>query len=599
MGMLDSLPSTLEFARAYAAAGLAVVPVETDGSKRPRGKWDQWQERIASEGEIGQLFRGLVGVGIVCGAVSGNLETLDVDSPELVEPFEALVREAMPGLLERLCIVATPRNNYGGRHYRYRLAGPVAGNTKLALSELRPQFNADGSPLIDQRTGKQRLAPETLIETRGEGGYAIVPGSPPECHQTGLPYKHIAGPELTAIETISAEEHGVLWRAARSLNRYVDDREVRGERGMPNHNGNGHSGKSPGDDFNERATWEQILEPVGWSRSYSSGGLTYWCRPGKTRGISATTGVQSSGGTELLCVFSSNAFPLEGAANGRPCTSYSKFAAWATLNRNGDFSAAAKALAADGYGDRQPVNRLAHYEEREAPASAFEDQPPPDAVLTQVHGHQAQPVRPIVYQRITAAELASASYHTEFLIDGAMTLLEPLIVAGGKKTLKTGLLCDAAVSLAMGNDLLGTMKVARAVRVLFMSGESGLATLQETFRRICRAKGCELGDVQNLILSPDLPRLDDANHHVALAEMLRGDEIEVLIVDPAYMAMGGDDAGNLFKQGTVLRSFNSLCHENGVTLILCHHTRKNVVDQFKPPELEDIAWAGFQEFARQ
>ena len=34
-------------------------------------------------------------------------------------------------------------------------------------------------------------------------------------------------------------------------------------------------------------------------------------------------------------------------------------------------------------------------------------------------------------------------------------------------------------------------------------------------------------------------------------------------------------------------------------MILCHHTRKTKVDPFAPPELEDIAWAGFQEFARQ
>ncbi len=44
---------------------------------------------------------------------------------------------------------------------------------------------------------------------------------------------------------------------------------------------------------------------------------------------------------------------------------------------------------------------------------------------------------------------------------------------------------------------------------------------------------------------------------------------------------------------------NDVCQSLGVTMILAHHTRKNVADPFEPPELEDIAWAGFQEWARQ
>src|SRR5690606_20306975 len=44
---------------------------------------------------------------------------------------------------------------------------------------------------------------------------------------------------------------------------------------------------------------------------------------------------------------------------------------------------------------------------------------------------------------------------------------------------------------------------------------------------------------------------------------------------------------------------NELCTEMGVTLVLVHHTKKGIADPYQPPELEGIAWAGFQEFARQ
>ena len=34
-------------------------------------------------------------------------------------------------------------------------------------------------------------------------------------------------------------------------------------------------------------------------------------------------------------------------------------------------------------------------------------------------------------------------------------------------------------------------------------------------------------------------------------------------------------------------------------MVLAHHTRKGRADPFAAPELGDIAWSGFQEFARQ
>lgn len=77
----------------------------------------------------------------------------------------------------------------------------------------------------------------------------------------------------------------------------------------------------------------------------------------------------------------------------------------------------------------------------------------------------------------------------------------------------------------------------------------------------------------------------------------------MLIVDPAYLCMPGSDAGNLFVQGTLLRKVSDVCQRHGVGLILAHHTRKKGKaknnSEYQPPELDDMAWAGFAEFARQ
>ena len=75
---------------------------------------------------------------------------------------------------------------------------------------------------------------------------------------------------------------------------------------------------------------------------YTRDGTTYWRRPGKDIGISATT---NFGGADLLYVFSSSTeFEAE--------KSYNRFGAYAVLNHGGDFHAAARALAQQGYGQK-------------------------------------------------------------------------------------------------------------------------------------------------------------------------------------------------------------------------------------------------------
>jgi len=98
--------------------------------------------------------------------------------------------------------------------------------------------------------------------------------------------------------------------------------------------------KSPGDEFNEKVDWAEILKPLGWTVVYQKGEATVWRRPGKSEGISATTNFNGNG---KLYVFStSTVFDSE--------TSYSKFAAFAHLNHGGDFKAAAAHLRTQGYG---------------------------------------------------------------------------------------------------------------------------------------------------------------------------------------------------------------------------------------------------------
>jgi hypothetical protein len=177
-----AVPTVLEIARAYAAAGLSVLPIRADGSKAPAcASWKPYQRRRATAGELASWFAGDgPGIAIVCGAVSGNLEVLDFDDPGAFLRWEEGLEEKAPGLLRTLPQVATPG---GGRHVYYRLPGPPEGNRKLLRG----------------------AGAKAFIETRGEGGYVLAPGSPPACHPTGGLYRHIAGPPLTDIPQLRGD----------------------------------------------------------------------------------------------------------------------------------------------------------------------------------------------------------------------------------------------------------------------------------------------------------------------------------------------------------------------------------------------------------
>jgi len=211
----------------------------------------------------------------------------------------------------------------------------------------------------------------------------------------------------------------------------------------------------------------------------------------------------------------------------------------------------------------------------------------------------AEDESPFEFRRISCAELDATDYQLEYLIDGTLVAEQPCILAGGKKCLKTSLLIDLGISLAVGGHFLGKLKVNRACRVGIMSGESGLATIQETARRIAAAAGYRLGDISNLVFSDELPRFDSMIHRDALRRFCEDDELEAVAFDPTYFCLPDIDHANLFQVGEQLRGVAQVCQECGVMMILSHHTRKTKIDPFSPPELEDISWAGFQEFARQ
>ncbi|MDP1798192.1 MAG: AAA family ATPase [Planctomycetaceae bacterium] len=202
---------------------------------------------------------------------------------------------------------------------------------------------------------------------------------------------------------------------------------------------------------------------------------------------------------------------------------------------------------------------------------------------------------------MSSAELDAGRFDQPYLVEDVLAARQDCVFGAPKKCLKTNVSIDLNLSLASGSRFLNKFYVPRAVRAALISGESGRATIQETARRIARAKPwVNLSDYENAVWSFDLPQLSDYASLAALRRFIRRHRLEVVILDPAYLMLAiGDDAANLFKTGPLLRLLTKLGEDEGCTIIVVHHLKKDVAVTSGPPELEGIAWAGFQEWARQ
>ena len=177
----------LDYALAYLKAGYSVIPIKADGSKAPDlPTWAEYQKRLATMEELRRWFADPNrGIGIVCGQISGNLEVIDFDDDAA---FAAFVSSVGLMAISSIPQVKTPS---GGRHLYFHRASKPPGNRKLSQRPIEVAEGTEGAHLIKGIWCRIK----TLVETRGEGGQVVAPGSPPGCHVTKRPYQWLHKPE--------------------------------------------------------------------------------------------------------------------------------------------------------------------------------------------------------------------------------------------------------------------------------------------------------------------------------------------------------------------------------------------------------------------
>ena len=391
-------------ARAWQAAGVSIIPILANQTKRPAIRWAEYQVQIPTQHQVDEWWGNgkPYGLAVICGAVSGNLEMTEIEGRACYgdEMTRIMTLVDDMGIMDLWELLTGPdgyseTSPSGGIHLLYRIndpeSHPVPGNTKIAQS-------------------KDNLV---LAETRGEGGYVIVAPTPGICHPSGESWDLLQG-EYGRLPVITWQERCLLHEALRLA---LDDPDLSNQassflsddprlprsphpsdsplQAHPHHStslipsarsvdvsglliashtdattdsstrphttrttsqvpaalpatfpvesGSSAAGSSPGDHFELVTDWSEILEPHGWRLHSRQGPERLWTRPGKEvrDGHSATTGFSPD--RDRLYVFStSTIFPSE--------QSLTKFAAHAILNFGGNFQMAAADLMRRGFG---------------------------------------------------------------------------------------------------------------------------------------------------------------------------------------------------------------------------------------------------------
>lgn len=319
------MPTIHDEATRLHNAGISIIPIHPagpQGDKRPAvPTWKPYQTQTASPEQIHAWFQGDAhGIAVICGHVSNGLVMVEIEG-KAAHHMAALKATATELGLQDLWLrvtngwfEATPS---GGFHWYLFAPGNESKNRKLA------------------RTATS----EVLAETRENGGYSVVAPTDGRFHHTGAAWTRLTGGPTTAATLTNDELDDFL-----SIFRTLDETPAQAAIATPTPTPTKYDGVTPGDDFEDKTPWTDILGPHGWVAVQQRGHATMWRRPGKNAGISASTGAAED--RDRLYVWTTSTL-------FEPETPYTKFGAYALLEHGGDHSKAAKALSDKGYG-RQP-----------------------------------------------------------------------------------------------------------------------------------------------------------------------------------------------------------------------------------------------------
>ena len=294
---------------------LGINTIAVNENKQAIFPWKRYQPEMITDADLTAQMNDYraKGVAVICGAISGGLEVIDIDTKYETYPLWDAIKAKIPQLLyDKLHIVQTRSKGY---HLYYRCE-EIEGNQKLAQ---RP-------PTDTEVVNNPQIKSYCIIETRGEAGYVVAPPSDGySIVQEGINY-------------ITIDERTALFEIMVSFNEIIIEVPIEAH----NRPSSKEYGLSPFEDFNKRCDFVDLMERNGWKKVKNGGDRVYFLRPG---GTSEQSGNYHKG-LGLFIVFSANT-PFEVSKGYKPAAVY------AILEHNGDFKAAARALLDLGFGEKK------------------------------------------------------------------------------------------------------------------------------------------------------------------------------------------------------------------------------------------------------
>ncbi len=313
--------------------GINVIPVRDReevyqgrilAKKTPYKQWQKYQLEIIDRQELFHMMErfNTTAVAMVCGAISGNLEVIDVDvkyHPGIDARLFGDLQAIYPDLLERLRVHKSPS---GGCHIIYRIepGHEVPGSMHLAVRAATEEEIA--------KNPKRNTY--CFIETRGEGGLCTAPPSMGYIIRKPAP-----------IPVLSWEERCTLIELCRSYNLYIKEEKPY----KPNKAEANYYDENPFEHYNRTVDAQELLTNCGWTFVAHRGNFLRFTKPGGKKGD-----VHGSFDTEkrVFFVFSSNA-DLEGEHAYNPATVLAHY------SFAGDKQRTYQWLVEAGYGQIKPI----------------------------------------------------------------------------------------------------------------------------------------------------------------------------------------------------------------------------------------------------
>lgn len=309
--------------RRYLDAGFRCIPVDAD--KRPavdargvRMSWEGIREATATptvDDVLPEHLDGAHGVAVL--PAHSGLQVLDFDQKHyvpgegqmatLVEEWGQMMLTIDPAYdIDAEYVVATPS---GGHHVYVFVDAPEEPNQKLAKA-------ADG---------------QVVIETRGWNGYVCAPPTPGYV---------VAAGTLSRCRRLSGPQWGAYKAAARSMDESPAP-TVYVAPVAPVAPVSVGDGLRPGDDYDAKTDAVDLLRSLGWTVVGQRGPRVHMKRPGDTN--AASSGNYHAGHGLFYSFTTSTPLPSD--------KGLTPFAIHAHYHHAGDFAAAAKDLAAKGFGE--------------------------------------------------------------------------------------------------------------------------------------------------------------------------------------------------------------------------------------------------------